>query len=264
MKFTAARGNVQIAYDVLGAGAPVVMLHDFGQSSGFWYEFGYVKTCLARGRKVILVDLRGHGDSSDPVDALAYGPIHCCWDVITVLDHAGIGRADVLGDGVGGRIALCMAAFAPRRVHAVAAGRAHPFAERHHGAGQSLVETWVKLVQAKADAAVVKRHRLTSNGPAALKASMASDWPDIANAVVRSRVPIQLFVGKEDPRYSLVLSFAEQSGAKVIVLPNHDYATTAAAEAAELLPRILAFFESPEGSTSAERLPPCLWSGSWV
>ena len=106
MKFAAARGNVQIAYDVLGAGAPVVMLHDFGESSGFWYEFGYVKTCLARGRQVVLVDLRGHGDSSEPVDAMAYGPIHCSWDVIAVLDHAGIGRADVLGYGVGGRIAL--------------------------------------------------------------------------------------------------------------------------------------------------------------
>ena len=77
MKFAAARGNVHIAYDVLGAGAPVVMLHDFGESSGFWYEFGYVKTCLAQGRQVVLVDLRGHGDSSEPIDAMAYGPIHC-------------------------------------------------------------------------------------------------------------------------------------------------------------------------------------------
>ena len=122
MKFAAARGNVQIAYDILGAGAPVVMLHDFGESSGFWYEFGYVKTCLARGRQVVLVDLRGHGDSGEPVDPMAYGPTHCSWDVIAVLDHAGIGRADILGYGVGGRIALCMAAFAPGRVHAVAAG----------------------------------------------------------------------------------------------------------------------------------------------
>jgi pimeloyl-ACP methyl ester carboxylesterase len=243
MKFTATRGNVRIGFDVIGRGTPLVMLHDFGQSSRFWFEFGYVQACLARGRQVVVVDLRGHGDSSDPIDAMAYGPIHCCWDAIAVLDHAGIGRADVLGYGVGGRIALCMAAFAAARVHAVAAGGAHPFAERRHSAEQRL-ETWVKLVQAKADAAVVKRHRLTSNGPAALKASMASDWPDIANAVVRSRVPIQLFVGKEDPRYALVVSFAEQSGARAIVLPKHTYATAAAAGNAEL-PRILDFFDAP-------------------
>ena len=262
MKFTATRGSVRIVFEVIGRGAPVVMLHDFGQSSGFWFEFGYVKACLAHGRQVVLVDLRGHGASSDPIDAMAYGPIHCCWDAIAVLDHAGIGRADVLGYGVGGRIALCMAAFAPARVHAVAAGGAHPFAERRHSTDQTL-ETWVKLVQAKADAAVAKRHRLTSNGPAALKASMASDWPDIANAVVRSRVPIQLFVGKEDPRYALVLSFAEQSGARAIVLPTHTYATAAAAGNAELLPRILDFFDAPN-ECAQTKLPPCLWSGSWA
>ena len=91
---------------------------------------------------------------------------------------------------------------------------------------------------------------------------MASDWPDIANAVARSGVPILLFVGKEDPRYSLVLSFAEQSSAKVVVLPKHDYATTAAAAGAELLPRILDFYEAPNECAQAE-LPPCLWSGSW-
>jgi pimeloyl-ACP methyl ester carboxylesterase len=262
MKFTAARGNVRIGFEVIGRGTPLVMLHDFGQSSGFWLEFGYVNACLAHGRQVVLIDLRGHGDSSDPIDALAYGPIHCCWDVIAVLDHAGIGRADVLGYGVGGRIALCMAAFAPARVHAVAAGGAHPFAERRHRADQSL-ETWVKLVQTKADAAVVNRHRLTSNASAALKASIAGDWPDIANAVVRSRVPIQLFVGKEDPRYPLVIGFAEQSGARAIVLPKHTYATAAAAGRAELLPRILDFFDAPNEPTQAE-LPPCLWSGSWT
>ena len=85
-----------------------------------------------------------------------------------------------------------------------------------------------------------------------------------AEAVARSGVPVLLFVGREDPRYPLVLSFAEQSGAKVIVLAEYDCATTApAAGSAEILSRILAFFEAPRGSAPAEQLPPCMWSGSW-
>ncbi|HSD34051.1 MAG TPA: alpha/beta fold hydrolase, partial [Alphaproteobacteria bacterium] len=66
MRFAAARGTVRIAYDVLGTGTPLVMLHHFGESSGFWHEFGYVEGCLARGRQVVLIDLRGHGESSKP------------------------------------------------------------------------------------------------------------------------------------------------------------------------------------------------------
>src|SRR5829696_2335325 len=149
-KFAVARGNVQIAYDVLGTGAPVALLHDFGETSGSWYETGCVKACLARGRQVVLIDLRGHGDSSEPADATAYAPIHCGWDVIAVLDHAGIGRADLLGYGVGGRIALCIAAFAPDRVHAVAAGAAHPFAERAQRWSEANgLEPWVRMIQKK-------------------------------------------------------------------------------------------------------------------
>jgi pimeloyl-ACP methyl ester carboxylesterase len=258
MKFAVARGNVQIAYDVLGTGAPVALLHDFGETSGFWYETGCVKACLARGRQVVLVDLRGHGDSSEPVDATAYAPIHCGWDVIAVLDHAGIGRADLLGYGVGGRIALCLAAFAPDRVHAVAAGAAHPFAERAQRWSEADgLEPWVRMIQKKG----AKVSQPAAKDPAVLTDAVVSDWPDIANAVKRSGTPILLFAGKDDPRYPLVLSFAEQSGAKLIMSPRHDGGT--ATGTAELLPRILDFFEAPQDGARADNVPPCLWSGSW-
>jgi pimeloyl-ACP methyl ester carboxylesterase len=258
LKFAVARGNVRIAYDVLGTGAPVALLHDFGETSGSWYETGCVKACLARDRQVVLVDLRGHGDSGEPVGATAYAPIHCGWDVIAVLDHAGIGRADILGYGVGGRIALCLAAFAPDRVHAVAAGAAHPFAERTQRWSEEAtgLEPWVSLIKKKG----AKVSHPTPSDPAILAGAMVSDWPDIADAVKRSGAPILLFVGKDDPRYPLVLSFAEQSSAQVIVSPKHD---GTAAGTAEFLPRILDFFEAPQESAGANGVPPCLWSGSW-
>lgn len=259
MKFTAMRGNVRIAYDVLGTGAPVMLLQDFGQSSDVWYESGCVKACLARGRQVVLVELRGHGDSSEPVDATAYGPIHCSWDMIAVLDHAGIRRADLLGYGVGGRIALCMAAFAPDRVHALAAGGAHPFAERARLSGDAVpdgLEPWVRMIKKKA----AKACQPAPGNPVALADAVMSDWPDIADAVARSRLPILLFVEKDNPRYPLVLSFAEQAGAKLIVLPKQKVTHDADLD---LLTRVLDFFGAPARDDMAQRLPACLWSGSW-
>jgi pimeloyl-ACP methyl ester carboxylesterase len=98
MRF-AARGPIQIAYDIVGTGAPIVMLHEFGESSGFWREFGFVEACLAHGRRVVLVDLRGQGDSSKPCDPTAYGAVNCSRDVLAVLDVAAIERADFLGYG---------------------------------------------------------------------------------------------------------------------------------------------------------------------
>ena len=248
----------------LGTGPPIVMLHDIGESSGFWQEFGFVEACLAQGRQVVLVDLRGHGDSSKPTDPQRYGLVNCSRDVVAVLEDAGIDRADLLGYGMGGRIALGTAAFAPERVRTVAAGGAHPFAERTQFCRDTLVEgleSWVKIVEATAGGlSAGTRRRLLANDPAAMAAAMACDRPDIADALVRSGVPVLLFLGKDDPRYPLALSFAEQSGATVIGVAGHGHTVAAAAARAEVLLRILEFFEEPWRSVPQRSAILGLWS----
>ena len=249
MRF-AARGPIRIAYDIVGTGAPIVMLHEFGESSGFWREFGYLEACLAHGRRVVLVDLRGHGDSSKPCDPTAYGAVNCSRDVLAVLDDAAIERADFLGYGIGGRIALDIAAFTPERVRAVAAGGAHPFAERmqlwRDALADGHLESWVDIVAAKTGGlSATTRRRLLANDPAVMVAMAECDRPDIADALARSGIPVLLFLGKDDPRYPLALSFAEQTGATVIDVAGHGCIAAATAAHTGILPRILDFFEKP-------------------
>jgi pimeloyl-ACP methyl ester carboxylesterase len=255
MRFV-ARGPVQIAYDIVGTGVPIVMLHGFGESSGFWREFGFVDACLAHGRRVVLVDLRGHGDSGKPCDPTVYGAVNCSRDVLAVLDDAAIDRADFLGYGIGGRIALDIAAFVPQRVRAVAAGSTHPFAERMQLWRDTLakgLEAWVDLVEVQAGGlSATTRRRLLANDPAALTAAAECDRPDIADALARSGVPVLLFLSKHDPRYPLALSFAEQS-ATVIGLVGQG-CSAGMAECTEFLRRILDFFGNPQSvPTSAPR-----------
>ena len=267
MRFVSV-GGVQIAYDILGTGNPVVLLHDFGQDGDSWLECGVATDCLAQGRQVVLFDLRGHGNSSSPVDPNAYGAIECSQDVIAVLDHAGISRADFLGYGWGGRIALTLAAFAPDRVHVLAAGGCHPFAERVQlsevlADGPELRFSWPKARAGRLNSGVPKC--VVAIPTRVAVAAAPCDQPDIADALARSNVPILLFVGKEDPRCPLAMSFAERSGAKVIVLPEHDHQITAAAVGeAHLLPRILQFFCAPRIGLDLEPVPLCLCSGAWA
>jgi pimeloyl-ACP methyl ester carboxylesterase len=189
-----------------------------------------------------------------------FGSTDCIKEAIAVLDHAGIGRADFLGYGLGGRIALCIAAWAPERVHAVAAGGAHPFAQADRidrDLAKSRVGTRVRRFGDETYPPIPEDRPVSDN--------LDASWPDIADAVARSGIPVLLFVGKEDPRCSVALSFAEQAGARVIVLPKHDHATTAAATGnAELLSPILQFFHAPASGGGQEPLPPYLWSGTWV
>src|SRR6266446_7656261 len=90
-------GDAEIFYGVLGDGPPVVLLHPFPANHEFWLP---VAQALAARYRVILPDLRGHGDSG-----VGEGPAsmekHAA-DIARVMDDAAIGRAPLIGVSIGG------------------------------------------------------------------------------------------------------------------------------------------------------------------
>src|SRR5262249_42224132 len=124
-----ADDGVSVSYEDLGRGAPLMLLHGVTESRESWHEAGYVEQFLRRGRRLILVDGRGHGRSGRPGEPAAYSGRSRAADVIAVLDHAGIRRASIMGYSMGGVVALATAAFHPKRVRSLVVNGAHPFAE---------------------------------------------------------------------------------------------------------------------------------------
>src|SRR6266851_1387365 len=90
-------GDGEIAYWALGDGAPVVLLHPFPANHEFWLP---VAQTLATRYRVILPDLRGHGESG-----IGEGPAtmekHAA-DIARVMDDADVGRAPLIGVSIGG------------------------------------------------------------------------------------------------------------------------------------------------------------------
>jgi 3-oxoadipate enol-lactonase len=90
-------GEAEIAYDVLGSGPPVVLLHPFPAHHEFWLP---AAQALTSRYQLILPDLRGHGESGAD-----QGPATMekhAFDILRILDHAEIGRVPVLGVSIGG------------------------------------------------------------------------------------------------------------------------------------------------------------------
>jgi pimeloyl-ACP methyl ester carboxylesterase len=58
--------GVSIAYQDLGYGEPLVLLHGVTESRESWHEASYVEQFLQSERRLILVDCRGHGRSGKP------------------------------------------------------------------------------------------------------------------------------------------------------------------------------------------------------
>jgi pimeloyl-ACP methyl ester carboxylesterase len=85
-----------------GAGQPILLLHGLGATKG---SFLPTVAALAGSFRTIAVDLPGFGDSYKPLGA-RYHPPFFAQAVVELMDALGIARAHVIGNSMGGRIAL--------------------------------------------------------------------------------------------------------------------------------------------------------------
>jgi pimeloyl-ACP methyl ester carboxylesterase len=111
-----AANGVDLTYDDVGAGPPIVLVHGFASNRQTnWIGPGWYDALTAAGRRVIALDLRGHGGSGKPHDAAAYDEGLMARDVLALLDHLGVARADYMGYSMGGFIGVSAACQAPER-----------------------------------------------------------------------------------------------------------------------------------------------------
>ena len=103
--------GVSLHYEEHGSGEPLVLLHG-GIGNG--EMFGAIMPALSASRRVITVDLQGHGGTADIDRALR--PETMADDVAALIEHLGLPRADVMGYSLGGLVALRAAIQHPQRV----------------------------------------------------------------------------------------------------------------------------------------------------
>jgi pimeloyl-ACP methyl ester carboxylesterase len=112
--------GVRIAYIDEGEGEPILLIHGFASNvSANWVDPKWVSTLRQAGRRVIAYDNRGHGKSDKLYDPAVYGAPTMAEDGRWLLDHLGIGRADVMGYSMGARIAAFLTLKHPARVRSV-------------------------------------------------------------------------------------------------------------------------------------------------
>jgi len=95
-----------------GTGPPVLLLHGLGATKA---SFLPTVAALADHHRAIAIDLPGHGDSAKPLRA-PYHAKYFAGAVVAVLDALGLDRADVVGNSMGGRVALELGLRHPDRV----------------------------------------------------------------------------------------------------------------------------------------------------
>jgi pimeloyl-ACP methyl ester carboxylesterase len=101
--------RVKIAYEVVGAGRPLVLLHGLTSSRSAWAP---ITDLLRSHARCLCIDLRGHGQSSRADD---YSMLSMVADVQAVVEEVGGGAPVVVGHSLGATVASVYAAAHPVR-----------------------------------------------------------------------------------------------------------------------------------------------------
>jgi len=120
--------GIDLYHEVHGTGRPLVVLH--GGVMNAETSFGAMVPRLAEAHQVIAVDLQGHGHTADtdrPVTLANFAA-----DVVGLLDHLGIDRADLFGFSLGSLVSIEMAVAYPARVGRLVLASGHIRADGYH------------------------------------------------------------------------------------------------------------------------------------
>ncbi|MGP9500629.1 alpha/beta fold hydrolase [Specibacter sp. AOP5-B1-6] len=235
--------GVELAYDSVGEGEPIMLVHGSALSKAIWRGFGYTKA-FRKHHRVITMDLRGHGRSGKPQDPADYAMRTLVADVLAVLDAAGAPQAHYGGYSVGARIGFSLAVEAPERLLSLTTlggtYRIQPgsigqlFFPGYDGALGSggmpgFVEGWEARMGRALDAQT--RAAFLANDALALRAYFTqteTDLPVPESALAAITTPALLMAGSADTgRWEDSRRAAElMANARFVELPGRNHGTT--------------------------------------
>lgn len=105
--------DIEVYWEEHGASddPPLLLLHGFGESMAVWSPY---VDALSKDRRIVLVDLRGHGRSTNPHEVFTFS--RAADDIMAVMDHLRHERFDAVGVSGGGMTLLHVATRSPERL----------------------------------------------------------------------------------------------------------------------------------------------------
>jgi pimeloyl-ACP methyl ester carboxylesterase len=233
-EFVKAPDGVRIAYETVGSGPSVVLVHGFAASRvQNWKGPGWYETLTGAGYRVVAMDCRGHGDSDKPHDPAAYDHSIMAEDVAAVMEAANAMPAFLMGYSMGGFISMHVLMDHPDMIKKlVVGGVGGSYLGRAFGSRDSIADALVIDDKSKITDPISKGFRefaeQSGKDRQALAACMrANRRPFTAPELKQSKRPVLVVCGENDaltgPPGPLADAFAD---GHAVVVPRRDHMTT--------------------------------------
>jgi pimeloyl-ACP methyl ester carboxylesterase len=203
----AGHDGEQLAYREAGSGRSLIALHGFMGTGASWLERGPGDVLAGHGFRLVLPDLRGHGDSSRSHDPLAYPPDVLADDGLALIERLGLGPGeyDLIGYSLGARIVVRMLARGAEPARAVVAGQGLAKVSGPQGGGASqrgltALVAGAALDPSSPDGQVARWAEQQGADPRALLLMLASLVPTPADDLKQITIPTLVVIGDQDDR----------------------------------------------------------------
>ncbi|WP_314191128.1 alpha/beta fold hydrolase [uncultured Arthrobacter sp.] len=221
---------------------PILLIHGFSASSKLnWEDTGWIPALLEAGRRVIAVDLPGHGRSGAPEDMDSYSPSRIRADLLQIAFDAGArplrdgdpaSGLDLIGYSLGSRLAWEFGATQAELVHRLVLGgpnMADPLADFDLVAAQRYLADGTPIADASTAGLLSMAQALPSNNIFALLSlveAIKGEPYDPTEAV--PHMPVLLVAGENDERAASMPQLAElalKAGSKAeqLILPGRTH-----------------------------------------
>ena len=230
---TINRDGVHIYYEVHGSGPPLLLTHGYSSTSGMWQ--GQI-AALSKHHKLVLWDMRGHGQSGYPEDTSAYSEALTVADMAALLDAVGAEQAIVGGLSLGGYMSLAFYRAHPDRVRALLIIDTGPgfkkdearevWNKRAHDTGDRFEREGLEVLKSASRERSSVTHRDATGLARAARGMLTQRDARVIESLPDIKVPSLIVVGADDTPFLAASDYmaAKIPGAQKMVIPAAGHA----------------------------------------
>jgi pimeloyl-ACP methyl ester carboxylesterase len=230
---TIDRDGVKIHYEIHGDGPALILTHGYSSTSAMWQ--GQVGA-LSKHHRLVLWDMRGHGQSDYPQDPKAYSEALTVGDIAALLDEVGAQRAIVGGLSLGGYMSLAFHRAHPQRVSALLIIDTGPgfkkddardaWNKRALGTAERFEHEGLEVLKSASRERSTVSHRDASGLARAARGMLTQRDASVIESLPDIKVPSLVVVGADDTPFLAASDYmaAKIPGAKKVVIPAAGHA----------------------------------------